>query len=107
MVREQLRRTTKCHPWPHSKCSRALVALLVPRTALSDFGVFAQGRHSQSDQQPPLGFVPTGASPLLQGEQGPVLLPLLIAGSEHGQDRQAEEGSSFTPTAQMNCRGIK
>lgn len=44
---------------------------------------------------------------LLQGKQGPVLLPLLIAGSEHGQERQAQEGSSFTPTAQMNCRGIK
>lgn len=37
----------------------------------------------------------------------PVPLPLLISGSEHRQDRQAEEGSSFTPTVQMNWRGNK
>lgn len=107
MVSEQLRRTTKCHPWPHSKCSSPLVALLAPRMVFGDFGVFVQRRHSQSDKQPPLGFLLTGASPFLQGEQGPVLLPLLISGSEHRQDRQAEEGSSFTPTVKMNWTGIK
>lgn len=67
MVRKQLRRTTKCHPWAHSKCSRALGALLVPRRALGDFGVFAQRRHWQSAKEPrqTLAFVLTGASPFL------------------------------------------